>query len=51
MTEKVPIIKNWLGSEGLQFIHTLTTAEQEIWETVKGLFDKLNEKFKCSIMK
>ena len=28
--EKVPIIKNWLGTEGLQFIPTPTNMEKEV---------------------
>ena len=28
--EKVALIKNWLGSEGLHFIETLTTKRKEM---------------------
>ena len=38
-TDKVSIIKNWLGREGLQLIATLTQEEQEVFYT-------LNRKFK-----
>ena len=44
--EKVPIIKNWLGREGLQFIHTLTNAEKETCKSTTGLFNVLKEKFR-----
>ena len=44
-TEKVPIIKTWLGREGLQFIQTLTKAEQEVCETCDGLFGTLTDTF------
>ena len=32
--------------EGLRFVHTMTTAEQEMCETVRGLFDTPSEKLK-----
>ena len=28
--ENIPIIKNWLDTDGLHFTETLTTEEQEI---------------------
>ena len=40
--EKVPIIKNWLGREGLQLIKTFTN---ETCKTARGLFSTLSEKF------
>ena len=45
-TEKVYIIKNWIGREGLQLIATLSQEEQEACSNEKGLFDTLNRKFK-----
>ena len=44
--EKVPIIKNWLGREGLQFIQTLTNAEKEACKSATGLFNFFKGKFK-----
>ena len=43
--ERISIKQKWLGREGLQFIWTLTVAEKEAFEIVKGLFDMLSEKF------
>ena len=45
-TEKVSIIKNWLGREVLQLIATLTQDKQEACNNEKGLFDMLNRKLK-----
>ena len=45
-TEKVSIIKNWLGREGLQVVATLTQDEQEAYNNDKGLFNTCNRKFK-----
>ena len=36
---KLPIIKNWLDGEGLQFILTLTNAEKEACKSTTGMFD------------
>ena len=47
--EKVSIIKNWLGREGLQLIGTLTQDEQKACNNEKGLFDMLNKKIQTSI--
>ena len=43
--EKVSIIKNCSGREGLHFIQTLTTAEQEMCKSSAEQFETLNEKF------
>ena len=43
--ERVPIIKNWLGRQGLQLLEALTQAEQEAQNT-EGLFETLSRKFK-----
>ena len=44
--EKVPIIMNWLGHEGLRFVHVLTDNEGENCETSTELLEVLSEKFK-----
>ena len=44
--EKVPIIKNWSGREGLQLIKTFTTAMEETCKTTRGLFSILSVKLK-----
>ena len=36
-TEIVPIIKNWLGRQGLQLLETLKQAEQEAGNDEEGL--------------
>ena len=48
MTEKeeVPIIKNWVGREGLKFIQNSMNIEKETCKTVMGLFPMLADKFK-----
>ena len=43
--EKESIIKNWLGREGLQLIHTLTNTEKDACKSTIGLFDVLKWKF------
>ena len=43
--EKVPIIKNWLGREGLQFIHSHKCCKGNM-ESSTGLFNVLKEKFR-----
>ena len=45
-TEKVSVIKNWLGREGLQLLAALTDKIQEACNNEKGLFDTLNRKFR-----
>ena len=44
--EKTPIVKNWPGREGLLLIRTLINEEKEKWETVKGQYSVLSNKFK-----
>ena len=41
--EEVPIIKNWLCREELQFIQTLTIAEKEACKSTTGLFNVLKK--------
>ena len=43
--EKVSVIKNWLGREGLQLIATNTQKEQEACNNEKALYDIPNRKF------
>ena len=45
-TEKVSIIKSWLGRESLKLIETLTQDEQEACHNEKALFETLNRKGK-----
>ena len=44
--EEVPIIKNWLGRQGLQLLETLMQAEQEVCNEEECLFEILNNKFR-----
>ena len=45
-TDKLAVVKNWLGSKGLHYLETLTTAEKEMCNTLEGLFETLANKFK-----
>ena len=45
-TEKIALVKNWLGRNGLQYLETLMTMEKETCNTLKGLFETLSNKFK-----
>ena len=45
-TDKLAVVKNWLGRKGLQYIETLTTVEKETCNTLEGLFKTLSNKFK-----
>ena len=44
--ERVPIIKNWLGRQGLQLLESLPQTKQEVGNKEEGLFEMLNNKFK-----
>ena len=44
--EKVPIIKNWLGREGLQLIQCLKNSLKKAYKNVDELFSMLGEKFR-----
>ena len=44
-TEKIVIIKNWLVWQGIHIIETIMQADQELCNTVDGLFENLNKKF------
>ena len=46
-TDKLAVVKNWLGRKGLQYLETLMTAEKETCNTLEGLFETLSNKFKC----
>ena len=37
---------SWLGCEGLKFVQTLNSEEEEKCKTSSGLFEVLNDKFK-----
>ena len=45
-TGRVPIIKDYLGREGSQFIEALTQAEEEACKMVEGIFETLNSTFR-----
>ena len=45
-TDKLALVKNWLGRKGLQYLETLMTAEKETCNTLEGLFKMLYNKFK-----
>ena len=49
--DKVTIIKNWLGQEGLQFIQTLTITGKDTCKNATGLFNVLKEKLGHSTTK
>ena len=49
--DMMPIIKNCLGREGLQFIQTLTNAEIKACKSTTVLFNNLKENSGHSIMK
>ena len=44
--EKVPVLLNWLGKEGLQFMQVLNDENKEKCKASKGSFEVLSEKFK-----
>ena len=44
--EQLAIVKNWLGSKGLQFIESLSYVEKEKCNTIEGLFKILTNKFR-----
>ena len=49
--ENMPIIKNWLSREGIQFIQNITNTEKEACKSTTGLFSGLKENSSHSIMK
>ena len=50
-TDKLTLVKNWLGRKGLQYLETLTSTEKETCNTLEGLFDTLTNKFKLQCNK
>ena len=49
--ERVSIIKNWLGKQGLQLLDTLIQAEQEACNDEEGMFEILNKSSSHNTMK
>ena len=45
-TDKLAVVKNWLGRKGLKYLETLMTMEKEMYNTLEGLFETLSSKFK-----
>ena len=50
-TDKLAVVKNWLGRKGLQYLETSTTAEKETYNSLEGLFKTLSNKFKPQYMR
>ena len=44
--DKIAMVKNWLGREGLHYIKSLTAGEKEACNTLQGLFDALAANFR-----
>ena len=44
--DRIPVINDWLGWEGLLLIEMFTQEEKEICKTMKGLFSMLSNSFK-----
>ena len=38
-TDKLAVVKNWLGRKDLQYLKTLMTVEKETCNTLEGLFE------------
>ena len=49
--EQLAMVKNWLGRKGLQFIEALTNEEKTTCNTLDGLFETLNSKFRPQFKK
>ena len=45
-TDKIPMVKNWLGRKGLHYIESLMESEKEACSTLEGLFNMLATKFR-----
>ena len=45
-TDKIALVKNWLGRKGLHYIESLTEGEKEKCGMLEGLFDTLATKFR-----
>ena len=45
-TDKLAVVKNWLGRKGFQYLETLMVVEKETCNTLECLFETLSNKFK-----
>ena len=45
-TDKIAMVKNWLGRKGLHYIESLIEGEKEVCSMLEGLFDTLATKFR-----
>ena len=45
-TDKIAMVKNWLGRKGLHYIESLTEGEKETCGMLEGLVDTLATKFR-----
>ena len=45
-TDKIAMVKNWLGGKGLHYIESLTEGEKETRDMLEGLVDTLATKFR-----
>ena len=45
-TDKIAMVKNWLGRKGLHYIESLTEGEKETRDMLEGLVDTLATKFR-----
>ena len=45
-TEKLALVKNWLGRKGLQYLEALVTVEKVMSSTLEGLFETQSNKYK-----
>ena len=43
-TDKLALVKKWLGRKGLQYLETLMTTEKETCNTLEGLFETITNK-------
>ena len=45
-TDKITMVKHWIGRKGLHYIESITGSEKEVCSTLEGLFNMLAAKFK-----
>ena len=50
-TNKLVLVKNWLGRKGLQYLETLMTIKTEMCNTLEGLYGTLSNKLSLNTMK
>ena len=50
-TDKLALVKNWLGRKGLQYLETLMTMEKETCNTLECLFETLKTSLSYSTMR